>query len=244
MAAERYTPDIIARAEQLISRVQGISSCRISTDETGEITEVHVVATAQKSPKLVSRDVETLLRAELGIRVDYKKIGVVLVEADTTEAPPMINAADEPVPIIELPVEEYPARFAFQSVNLFLSQESIQAEVELVRQNVETFGRSRSDNPATPPMRVVAEATLKAVAELLDENIRLCLADIVEVPVDDGEAIVVKVNLVRNRDTKSLAGCSLYSGNVNQTVVFATLDAVNRVMGKLKTKNSVEYKIK
>jgi hypothetical protein len=54
----------------------------------------------------------------------------------------------------------------------------------------------------------------------------------------------VKVDILRNRERKSLAGCSLFSGNTNQTVVFATLDAINRVLGKLSPRKSIEYRIK
>ena len=246
MSAEQYTRDTIARAEQLVSRVQGISSCRIEADETGRILEVHVVATTRKSPKLVSRDVETLLRAELGIHVDYKKIGVVVMSGDPIEDPPVIDAPREAddADVVPFEVEEYPSRFAFRSVNLFLSQDSVAAEVELVRDRIETLGRASSDNPGASPARIVAEATLKAVADIVEDDVRFCLADLVEIPFDDGEAVAVRVNLVRSRDTKSLAGCALLSGNASQTVVFATLDAVNRVVGKLKTKSTVEYRLR
>jgi hypothetical protein len=57
-------------------------------------------------------------------------------------------------------------------------------------------------------------------------------------------AVVVKVDLARHREIKSLAGCALFCGNINQTVVFATLDAVNRVLGKLASGKSLEYRIK
>jgi hypothetical protein len=244
MSAQRYTPDIIARAEELVSRIKGISSCKISADETGEITEVHVVATAQKYPKLIARDVESCLKAELGIHVDYKKIGVVIFDSKEH-----LNSEDETFvrgeeqTISEFPIEEHPARFAFKSVNLFISQDSVHAEVELVRQGLEVFGSATSANPASSPLRVIAEATLKAVGELLDDSIRLCLCDVVEVPLAESTALVVKVDLLQNRVATSLAGCCLFSGNVNQTVVFTTLDAVNRVFGKLKTRSSIEYKI-
>lgn len=246
MSEQRYTPDIIARAEELVSRIQGISSCRISADEVGEITEVHVVSTSKKPPKLVARDVESCLQAELGVSVDYKKIGVVVFEAEHATGPPPAHEAPavEDEPIMEFPIEEFPSRFAFQSVNLFISHNSIQAEVELVRDGVETLGSARSDNVGASPFRVVAEATLSAVMELLDESIRLCLADVAEVLLGDETAVVVKVDLLQNRDGQSLAGCSLYSGDTNQTVVFATLAAVNRVLGVLKSKDSIEYKIR
>ena len=247
MSAQRYTSDIIARAERAVSNIRGVSSCRISTDDNGEITEVHVVATAKKPPKLIARDVETCLAAEMGMSVDYKKIGVVLFEPDAT--PDATSATrDERAGagaerVAEFPVEEFASRFAFHSVNLFMSQNSVQAEVELIRNGVEVFGSAKSDNPNTNDQRVVAEATLKAVGEILDENIRLCLSECVEVVLGGDIAIVIKVDLLQGRQRRSLAGCSLFSGNSNQTVVFATLDAVNRVLGVLKSGSAIEYKI-
>jgi hypothetical protein len=246
MEEQRFTPDIIARAEELISRIQGISSSRITTDETGRITEIHVVASAGKPPKLIARDVETCLKAELGIHVDYKKIGVVLYdhedEADS-------NAAEQPeggVPEQEVrtfPIEEYPARFSFQSVNLFLSQEGVKAEVELVLEGKEAFGSASSDNASAFAGELIAEATLRAVSEFLDADIKLCLFGVREVAMGNDRMIVVRVDLIKHRDRKSLAGCSIVSDDANRAVVYATLDAVNRILGKIKAKGSVEYKV-
>ena len=229
-----------------MSRIQGISSCRISADETGEITEVHVVSTGHKSPKLVARDVESCLKAELGISVDYKKIGVVVVDASSPRQIPIADsapAATREGVVAEFPVEEYSSRFEYQSVNVFMSQDSVQAEVELRRDGVETFGTAKSENPRASHMHVVAEATLKAVLELLDAKIRLWLADVAEIALGDEVAVVARVTMLKGRDRQDLAGCALYSGNTNQTVVFATLDAVNRVVGALKPKRSVQYEI-
>jgi len=55
---------------------------------------------------------------------------------------------------------------------------------------------------------------------------------------------VVRVDVVDPRGTKQLAGCAILSGDRNQSVVFATLDAVNRVVGKLDFKRSIEYRIR
>ena len=62
-------------------RLRDVHSCRISTDETGAITEVHVVAASDRPAKFIARDVETCLMAELNISLDYRKIGVVLIDA-------------------------------------------------------------------------------------------------------------------------------------------------------------------
>ena len=149
-----------------------------------------------------------------------------------------------PDTVEEFPVEEYPSRFAFQSVNLFVSKGSVRAEVELVRDGVDAFGSKVDENISAEPWRVVSEATLRAVSEYLDDNTRLCLGEVLKVTLGDAEAFVVRVDVVDPRGTKRLAGCSILSGDRNQSVVFATLDAVNRMVGKLDFKRSIEYRIR
>lgn len=242
-----------------MSRVAGVSSCRISVGTDGEVTEVHVVAVGSKSPKLVARDVESLLKAEMGIDLDYRKIGVVVLEGEDDIAPaptaeqwggtarrdePNPTKAQAPAGVEEFPIEEFDSRFAFQSVNVFITRGTVKAEVELVRDSVESFGTAQGGNPTGPPWRIIAEAALRAVSEFLDESKRLCLVEVLKVAVGEKSAFVVSVDVVDERNTKSLAGCSIIAGNENQSVVYATLDAVNRVIGKLDFKSSIEYKIR
>jgi hypothetical protein len=246
MSEPRYSPEVVERAEALVSRIQGVASCRISTDELGGVTEIHVVASSQKPAKLVARDVESCLKAMLGMDVDHRKIGVVVIdESETGKAGAHASAGvPDSEKIVEFPVEEFPSRFEFRSVNLFISHENIQAEVELVRNNLEVLGNAASANLSVSPLRVVAEAALNAVGELLEDPNRVGLADVREISLGGDPAVVVKVDLIRNREVKHLAGCSFFSGNINQTVVFATLDAVNRVLGKLASRKTIEYRIK
>lgn len=244
--AKKYNSETIAQGERAVSSIEGVSSCRIEADD-GKIKSVQVIVTTERSPGLVALDVQACLAAEAGIEVDYKRINIVALDTRTAadRNPDKVTRPENPdEPVSRFPIEEYASRYEFQSVNVFQSQKSVQAEVELVRDGVETFGAVRCANLAVPQQRLVAEATLKAVGELLDGGVRLCLSDVVEIKVGGEEAIVVKVDLLRNRESKSLAGCSLYSGNTNQTTVFATLDAVNRVLGVLRSRDAVEYRIK
>ena len=55
--------EIVYRAEDLILRLRDVRSSRIITDETGAISEIHVVASSDRSPKMIARDVETALKA-------------------------------------------------------------------------------------------------------------------------------------------------------------------------------------
>ncbi len=82
MFEDRPNRDIIERAENLIVRLREVQSCRIYSDESGNITEVHVVAVTSRMPKLIARDVETCLKASLNLTVDYRKIGVVVIDPE------------------------------------------------------------------------------------------------------------------------------------------------------------------
>ncbi|MBN1164615.1 MAG: hypothetical protein JXB45_08555 [Candidatus Krumholzibacteriota bacterium] len=88
---------LIDKAEDLILRIRDIQSCRITTDEAGGIAEVHVVAATNRPPKMIARDVETCLKAELGLPIDYRKIGVVLIDAPE-ESETGIGEESEAVP--------------------------------------------------------------------------------------------------------------------------------------------------
>lgn len=240
MASQRLTTEDVQRGEALIGRIQGVTSCRIRLDGSGQIAEIHVVAGPGKSPKLVARDVEGALKAGMNLDVDYKKIGVVMLDAEGETAP---SASGEPA-IEEFPILEHASRFAFARVNVASSREGVRAEVELTRDGAQAFGSSESANPVAGALPVVADATLRAVAEFLDEPTRLCLGGVLKVQLGGKDAIVVNVDIVGPRHTKTLVGCALVSGDEHRTIVFATLDAVNRLVGKLEFKSSVEYKIK
>jgi hypothetical protein len=166
------------------------------------------------------------------------------VEAPTRTLGAAVNQQASPGGVEEFPVEEFPSRFAFQSVNVFVTKGSVKAEVELVRDSFESFGAAIDENAVGPAWRVIAEATLRAVSEFLDDFTRLCLVEVLKVAVGDKHAFVVSVDVADERNTKSLAGCSIIAGNENQSVVYATLDAVNRVIGKLEFKRYIEYKIR
>ncbi|MBK9303026.1 MAG: hypothetical protein IPM94_03805 [bacterium] len=84
-------------AERWICQIQGIRQCKIDIDELGKVAGIHVIAAADREPRHVVRDVESLLKARLDLDVYYKKIGVVqIIEPDETApvaAPPAAPAA-------------------------------------------------------------------------------------------------------------------------------------------------------
>jgi len=83
-------------AENWICQIKDVRQCKIDLDKTGEVIGVHVVASMDRDPKLIVRDVEGLLKARLDLDVFYKKIGVVQV-VDGESSHLNQKAAPEPV---------------------------------------------------------------------------------------------------------------------------------------------------
>jgi hypothetical protein len=83
----------LRRAEELIVTLPGVLSVRIVPNETGAIDEVHVLTTDAVPPKNTVRNIESALMAQLGLRVNHRKISV----ATTLDAPRAADQAPERV---------------------------------------------------------------------------------------------------------------------------------------------------
>lgn len=96
-------------AQRWITQIKGVLQCKIDLDDQGEIAGVHVVAGMDRDPRLIVRDVESLLKARLQMDVYYKKIGVVQVvesprPADGAARPAALETAPTPPDTLPPPV--------------------------------------------------------------------------------------------------------------------------------------------
>ena len=84
---ERPRPvDPVARQtaiEELVRGIRGIVGCRAVLAPTGEVVELHVVSAGDRPPKLIIRDIQSLLLVRLNLAVPHRRISVAVVqEAD------------------------------------------------------------------------------------------------------------------------------------------------------------------
>lgn len=66
----------IRRAEELIATLPGVLSVRIVPGDSGAVDEIHVLTTDLVLPKNTVRNIESALMAQLGLRVNHRKISV------------------------------------------------------------------------------------------------------------------------------------------------------------------------
>lgn len=78
----------IKRAEELLVTLPGVLSAKIVAADTGAVDEIHVLTTAEYTPKQTVRNIESALIAHLGMRVDHRKISVASSSEPQRGVPP------------------------------------------------------------------------------------------------------------------------------------------------------------
>jgi hypothetical protein len=135
-------------------------------------------------------------------------------------------------------------RVHFVNANLFVSGLRTQAEVELSWQGTTRVGNATGASARDNAFRLLSSATLSALVPFLGSEVTFAPHDVQFVRVGRQKAVVVAVKLLAQRSEKTLVGSCTVEQDVAQSVVFATLAAVNRVLGGLKTVEEVEYELR
>jgi hypothetical protein len=89
----------IRRAEELIATLPGVLSVRIVPSDAGAIDEVHVLTTDVVAPKQTVRNIESALIAQLGLRVNHRKISIATT-LDPNRAADLPTAAKAAAPAV------------------------------------------------------------------------------------------------------------------------------------------------
>ncbi len=224
-----------AEAEQGVRGLPDVEDARILVDGE-EIREIHVISRCRRPAKLIVKDVVGLMWARFNRRIDHRVVGVVRLRATPEPASQPAPAPAEPAPALE-----DQSRIRFGSVNLYVDGARAQAQVELRWKGVLRMGNASGWCSRDGAQRLVAAATVAALQEFLDGDVALGVEDVEVVRMSGHEVVIVGLALLTHRQEKILAGCCTVGRDLPQAVVLATLSALNRVVGGLKTKEPIEY---
>lgn len=239
----------VRRAENLLTSLEGIISARVVTTPLGEVSEIHVLAAAGLTPKQIVRNVESALLAQLGLKVDHRKISI----AQTADVRPLdsgASAAVPPAPVYPAgtPAQAPTAAYAGHPVSgayaapgvpprmvLFEGMTVAQARRPHRVGMVVTLsfgGQTESaeeESADTPRARV--EAAARAAVQVLDRllpdhSVALEGARIVD--AFDRQWVFAGVQGLGGREPLLLAGTGEIKESAERAAVFAVLDATNR----------------
>jgi len=238
------TATLATRAEAAIRRLRDVEGVSVlSTGDT--IREVHVVTRSDRAPKQIVRDVQTVLRTSLGLSIDHRVVSVAQAGPDAAAASAP-EAAHPVAPVLDdfAPEDPTPApveRIRFESVNLFVAGARTQAQVELRWRGLPRMGSASGWSTRDESHRLVAQAAAAAVQEFLADPVALSVQAVEFLEVGRHRLVVVALTLLAHRQERMLSGTSLVSQDTPQSVVLATLAALNRVVGGMTIKEPTEY---
>lgn len=197
--------------EDAISCIDGIINVKI-VGEGSNITEIHVLSNRSKGPKLLVRDIETLIKARFGIEIDHKKISVVSFDLEE----PHETAVTYERPIL-------------WGVGWKKTGENFQADVEI--KLVDKIYRSSLTSKAWD-QRERCSLIAQAVIDCMNQIVATPLFCLRGVTVHNYCEFDVAVCLVDYRNfgktEGTLIGTALLRDEIYETVARSALDAVNR----------------
>ncbi len=210
----------VKRAENLITGLTGVLSARIVVTPLGEVAEVHVLTTTDVQPKQVVRNVESALMAQLGMKLDHRKISV----AQTADVQPLEALQEEAI-----------STRAKRRVVVFHTLEVRPAErPQRVRLRVRlSYGdrEAEAEETGTDTVRNRVEAAARAAAACLDELIpdnSVALEGAQFIEAFDRKFVLVAVHGLGGREAQLLTGTCEIRESAERSAVLAVLDATNR----------------
>ena len=247
----------LRRAEELIATLPGVLSVRIVPGETGAIDEVHVLTTEQVAPKQTVRNIESALIAQLGLRVNHRKISI----ATSLDQPRPVERPSEPTPAREgpavtphqsaaaAPVERARAvpltphiadvapagrrALVFEGVEVRRSRlRGVTCRVILSRGGQEFVGEAEGQESERSRIDLAARATVVAIGETFRVNPAsdrtVSLEGSTLIAAFNREYVFVNVTARAGREAVALTGSCEVRESSETSAVLAVLDATNR----------------
>ena len=234
----------IKRAEELLQTLPGVIAARIIASETGAVDEIHVLTSAEVTPKQTVRNIESALIAHLGMRVDHRKISVATTlenrkpaEVEVTPAPvvgaPVTAAAASVTPVAAPALQGLtsggPRVLFFEDVEVRRSRsKGITCRVTLRKGDQSYTGEAEGMENERSRLELAGRAALKAIAELESTAKGLDLGGARVVEAFEREFVFVAVTAQMVRETVLLTGTCEVKESPETACVLAVLDATNR----------------
>jgi len=226
----------IKRAEELLSTLPGVIAARIIANESGAVDEIHVLTTAEITPKQTVRNIESALIAHLGMRVDHRKISVATsldmrrVGGGRGEESAAAPLSVPPVVVAPPQAEALPQRpFYFEDVEVRRSRATgITCRVTLSKGEKSFVGEAEGMENERSRIELAARAALRAIAEGEPGTRPFDLGGAKLIEAFDRAFVFVGVTAQQTRESVLLTGSCEVKDSPETASVLAVLDATNR----------------
>jgi hypothetical protein len=204
----------LAAIEKELCRLPAVNAARIVADEIGRPKELHILASAEKSPKQIARDVQSVAMASFGMEIDHRIISVVQLDRSHLE------------PIVA-PVGK--SRVSIGAISSEQRGMRNHARVMLRFGDEESVGLAEGSIAESSRNRAVAQATLDALRQIESaaESADVEMAALVHLGTRD-VAVATLVFVVPPHEEIVSGSAVVRTGNEPEAIARAVLDATNR----------------
>lgn len=219
---------LLPELEDALRHLPGVKAASVVTGPDAVPTEVHVLAAPGKAAKQVVRDVQSLALTQYDIDIDHRIVSVVQIGDDEvrTVSPNGVEVhADDDGQAAEPEAQVVRPSLAAVMVRSGGGETAASVTLSVGEQVFE--GHSQGPAGTSHRARLVALATLEAVAELLGQPCEVESSIIV--PTGSREvALSVLTVMVPRTGEQVLTGAAVVRGDEADAVVRSVLAALNR----------------
>ena len=191
--------------EDIISKIEGIKAVKVVGDEDN-IKEVHILASSDKNPKQVVRDVETAVFAITGVKIDRKVVSVAQITGDASKKRRRIALVD---------MERIDGRF------------EVTYKVTLQKDGEEYTGESTG--PMTSPSIpiTIGKALINAIS---DSEIAISIDDVQTAKIFNKEYVLSHLTCFDGEGEWEVIGIAPKGEDFERSCALSVIDALEKVL--------------
>ncbi len=205
----------------LLNRLPGVFAAGIRTNGDGAINEIHVLASSSRNPKQMARDIQSALLAAFNLDVDHRIISIAQLSGNPTDA------------FSVQPVESQKNRLRYKGSSFSGEDGRYNVRVTLSNNGKDFSGTAACRDSAALRLRAIADATLNAVHDFVGIEDLYTLVAVQTIEIAAFPVVLCLLEYNGAREGCMLVGAAEAVENEAAGVVKATLDALNRSIGRL-----------
>jgi hypothetical protein len=199
--------------EKMINRLAGVILSKVETDARSDISEIHILANYQRSPKQIVRDVQSLAATSFDMNLEHRIISVAQIADDS-----MLEIG------IRLKIKDFDVSWAGNKVTMSVTLAGIDRVAK---------GTATGMNTAPSRNLAAARACIAALHEFLTLESTFDVIDIQKLRIAGVDSYNVAVSYNDKGEDQILLGASIVRDGDYNAIIAATLDAVNRLVNRL-----------
>lgn len=219
------------QCRQILAHLPGVFAAGLRFDEQ-QLVEIHILASTERNPKQIARDVQSALFAAYGVEVDHRIISIAQLPEDPFLPKDLTEVEDqEPQPEFD---PAHSVRLLFTGIDTNLKNGSYQVKVHLAHDGKEFAGEAKCRDTNIQRSRTIATATLDAVHAFLGKEY-FSLLEVKQINIWGVTVVITVIEYMETEHSEPmvLIGSAVQHDNASVGIVRSTLDALNRSISKL-----------